>query len=61
MKNTTTATDLREVLKNPEHLAKAYTWAKELLLEQYGDEFARLDKEQQAIATGHALATLLEL
>lgn len=59
--NKPTPDELRALLKNPEHLSKAYKLAKELLLEQYGDEFSQLDKEQQAAAAGHILATLLEL
>lgn len=53
--------DLRTLLKTPEHLATAYKLAKGLLLEHYGDEFARLDEQQQALAVGHVMADLLEL
>ena len=50
---------LKAAMMNDENLAKAYMMVKNTLAAEYGEAFASMSEQEQAMATGKVLAELL--
>lgn len=52
---------LKAAMMNDENLAKAYMMVKNTLAAEYGEAFAGMSEQEQALAVGNVLAELLNI